>query len=620
MRSNILLPPCSGADHKLVSDRVSSPTSSRTRLDAAAADRLLSAVTPVDSDIMGLGISFDLEPSPTISTKPLNDGSLRNSKNKAQSTTACNTLVSASKISAGAAAPLQNNLDDVPTARNGPPRWPSGVPGLGNTILGPRCPRISNVSCAPITTCRNSPILPTHVPSPTIPFLAPPSRKASRAIRTSNKRRATSPPSTGLSAKMARVSVDSISAQAPANSISAQAPANTIYAQPPANTISAQPAVVKHDQKDDQSMAPKRSGPRRLGFSETEKRAKAAELWKAEQEKIARQMEKAITHEAVPSSEMGSCVGKQQSVQKHPDTILGGRAEVVAPSPEVQKISEHACDTAGDAPQLSIEQGDEDEENHKGLQNTKLLRQGARAGRRIAKLDQAGLYKQISQPLSPETQMNIEYACDTPENASQLSVEQNEHEGSQISREHTEPLREGCRAERRIAKLDQTVSYKQLSPSPAHLSTNTPSQDHTSPSAIKKSVPTTASSNDKKRVSFADPPHLNHLVHDFLALLEPYTRLHFSCPAVRPLRLIHASLSSSSPSARALVKALKDAQELLKVLAADQAATLERLEAMKEDLEKVGMEGVVTEARERIQKTEGDVEKLGEWIGECDSE
>lgn len=508
MELDIAPPPCSGAE------MVSSTSSRRTRLDAATTSRLLSAVTLANSNIMGLGISFDLEPSSTISTKSFNDRSTRNSRVRSN---ICPILKQANlitiqikeqtpeaslKMSVSAVASHQNNRTKVSIAAasaNGPPRWPSDVPGLGNTILGPRRPYISNSSCPRNITRHNSPTLSTHVTSPIISHLAPASSKSSRASRTSTKRRASSPPSTGLSAKMARVSVDSI----PVNSVPASSPA------------------VKHDQTDEQCMAPRRCGSRRLGLSEGEKRAKAAKLCK-------------------------ECSVQEGPQLLNPGMLLGSRAEVFALSPKVQVGIEYACDTIDDAPQLSVD-----------------------------------------------------------------------HEGSYKVRKHPERPIQSSRSERRIAKLDQAASYKQISQAsaPFHI-TNTRFRGHTLPSAIKKSAATSMSSNEKKRVSFADQTNLDHLVHQLLALLDPYTHLHSSCP-VRPLRLIHASLSSSSPTTAVLVTALKDAQELLKVLSEHQIAPPEKLEAMKEELERVGMGSVAFEARERVEKTEDDVKRLGEWMGEC---
>ncbi|KAG9522184.1 hypothetical protein KCV07_g3183, partial [Aureobasidium melanogenum] len=519
----------SSTTHRLASDGASSPASSRTRLDAATADKLLSAVTPADSRIMGLGITFDDTPSPTISTRSTDAGSMRNIKNKARNTEASNTLFAAVKGSTGVAASVRNKRGGVSTVETGPPRWPSGVPGLGNTILGPRCPHISTTTSPPMTSHCNSAdhnrdtTFSTYVTSSNdIPLIAPPSRKPSRAIRTSTKRKPTSPPaSTGLSAKLAKVSV---------------------------NSINTQPPIVKREDEH----VPKRFGPRRLGPSETEKRAKAAKLWQAEQEKIDRQMERTITRDGVVSDEIGCCVSKQQSVHDGPqvphlNTVLEDRAGVVNLSPEVQKMIEYACDTTKESTKLSIELGYEHEGSHKDHKTSEIVRQSGRSEGRTTKPYQPRSHKECSQD--------------------------------------------------------------------SRSTANTQRSRHILPSAIKP--PSSTSSNDKKRVSFTEPPHLDHLTSQLLDLLGPYTHLHPSCAAVHPLQLIHNSLSSSRSTAGSLFDALKDTQELLKVFSNGQTATLAKLEAMKEGLQKVGMEGVVREAQKRARDTERDVKKLEEWMGQC---
>ncbi|KAG9701403.1 hypothetical protein KCU76_g121, partial [Aureobasidium melanogenum] len=86
---------------------------------------------------------------------------------------------------------------------------------------------------------------------------------------------------------------------------------------------------------------------------------------------------------------------------------------------------------------------------------------------------------------------------------------------------------------------------------------------------------------------------------------------------MRPLRLIRASLLSSPPTVNTMEAALEDTRELLKVLAGRQTAALKKVEAMEEKLEKVGIESVLKEARDRIKRTDGDVKRLGNWMGEC---
>lgn len=304
-------------------------------------------------------------------------------------------------------------------------------------------------------------------------------------------------------------------------------------------------------------MVYKRFGTKHPGLSETEKRAKAAKLWKVEQEKINQQLEKEIASRGVKtlSDENGFYVGEECSVQEGPqllnsDTDLESCARVNPLSPEIRVGIEYVCDTIDDAPRRSIEQGDEHGGHYKPHKNPKLLRQDDEPGKKIAKLDEAASYKQPTQTIPRNT-------------------------------------------------------------------TNTLSKVHTLPSAINKSTAT--SSKDEKRVFFADQTNLSHLTSQFLALLEQYTRLHFTCSTVRPLHLIYSSLLSSPPTVKTLSIALKDTQELLKVLSNHQNATLDKLEAMSEELGRVGMGSVMEEARERVKRTEGDVKRLGEWIGECEA-
>ncbi|KAH0350520.1 hypothetical protein KCU83_g4899, partial [Aureobasidium melanogenum] len=494
-------------NHRLAADHLLSPAPSHTRLDAATTSKLLYAVTPADNKITGLGITFDNGPSPRVSTMSFNDGSMRNSKNKFHTAKTTTTPVSAHKNSLGAAVAQQNNLNGVPIARTDAPRWPSGVPGLGNSILGPRCPRISNASSSlrihhhATPEHNNNTIFSVPVTSSNNLPLAPPSRKPSRAIRTDTKRRATSPQSSDRpSAKLAKVSV---------------------------NSINTQPPNVKREDE----QAPKRFGSRRLGPSETEKRAKAAKIWQAEQEKINRQMERTITREGAVSDEIGSYVGKQHSMQN------GSQL----PHPKTNMI-DYACDTTGKSTQLFVEQGDEYEGSHKSHKTSEIVRQGGRS------------------------------------------------EGSTTKLHHPRPRKE----------------LSQDSPYPS--TTNTQRSRHALPSAIK--APSSTSSNDKKRVSFIEPPHLTSLTNEFLTLLDPYTHLHPSCPAVRPLQIVHSSLSSGLLTAATLITALNDTQELLKVLSSHQLTTLAKLEDIKEELQRVGMESVVYEARRRVKDTERDVKRL----------
>lgn len=316
-----------------------SQTSSRTCLDAATASKLLSSVTPPDGKVMGLGITFYDTPSSKPPVETCCVDSMRNckvrfylsstSKLSDLTTTqsdphdreASNTPISASKGSGGATiAPDGSPSGLLGMKKNDPPRrWPSGVPGLGNTILGPRLPVMSSYPITPAPR-QSSPKLndsatSNHITSSINEPLAPPSRKPCRAIRTNTKRRAISPPS----------------GAEPAAKVAKLPPGTSIYAQAPAR---------KQKQTEEQNMPAKRFGPRRLGTaSETEKREKAAKLCQAEKEKLVEEMKKAVDREEV---------------------------EVASLSPEAKKIIDYACEDADNSPQLFIQQHDELEKTHKG--------------------------------------------------------------------------------------------------------------------------------------------------------------------------------------------------------------------------------------------------------------
>ncbi|KAH0281411.1 hypothetical protein KCU91_g234, partial [Aureobasidium melanogenum] len=221
------------------------------------------------------------------------------------------------------------------------------------------------------------------------------------------------------------------------------------------------------------------------------------------------------------------------------------------------------------------------------------------------------------QPFSPEVQKMIEYTCNTTGKSTQLSVEQNdEHEGSHKSHKTSEIVRQGGRSEGSTTKLHQPRPRKELSQDSPYPSTaRTQRSRHIPPAVVK--TPSSTSSTNKKHVSLNESPHSTSLTNQFLDLLDPYTYLHPSCPAVRPPQLIHSSLSSAPLTATAPITALKDTQELLKVLSSHQLATLAKLEGMKEELQGVVMESVVCEARRRVKDTERDVKRLGEWMTEC---
>lgn len=525
----------SRTDHGLTTGHLLPPASSRKRLDTATAHRLLSTVIPDNSRIMGLGITFDEEPSSTFSVKSIDPGSTHSSKEKndvspelAQSTPAAtqsNASQSARKESTGTAVSAQDIYGGTPIAEVatvGPRRWDSGVPGLGNTILGPRHPRALITSSSATTPRRKSSehddraSFSTYITSPLNISLAPPLRKPNRAIRTSNKRPANSPPSGSRSTtKVAKVST-----------------AESVYAQSP---------VMSHKQEDKETL--KRFGPRRIGvIPDTEKREKAARLWKADKEELDKEMEKAI---------------------------IGGDAKTL--SDDAHPL-QHSSNTDTD----------------------------------ITRRVQAGCF-------SSEAQKIIEYAYGTNNKSLQPMFKQDEankgHNNSKLSRSNIRP--EG----RAMNPRRPTLSKASSQGSSTSVTSLTYRKDYTLPSAIKsRTCPPTISRN---HTSSAHTSRLDFLTTVFLNLLGTYIHLHSSCPTVRPLQLIHTSLSSRPPTATTLSTALKDAHELLKVLASQQVATLQKLEAMREELRKVGLESVVTETEKKVKETEGDVGKLGEWIGEC---
>lgn len=527
-------------NHDLTAGHLPPPASSRTRLDAATAHRLLSTVTPGNSSIMGLGIAFDDNLSPESSVKSIDPGSLHSRKEKlspelVQNATQSNASLSARKESIGTALSPQNTYSGTLIAEPaafGPRRWDSGVPGLGNTILGPRHPRTLSSASSTTTSYHNVPehndgtSFSAHITSLIDTSLAPPrARRLNRAIRTSNKRPANSPPSGRRStAKAAKISI-----------------VQSIYAQTPAEL---------HKQKEE--LVPQRFGPRCLGpVSEAEKREKATGLWKAEKEKLDKEVERAATLERAKLASEGTrpCIANQHSL----------------------KAIRHSFNTDTDG----------------------------------AVHVQAGCF-------SSEAQKIIEYAYGTNKKSVQPVSKQDENKGHKNSK----PVRQRVRPEGRAMSPDHRGPSKESSQGPsAPATSNTYRKDHASPSTTQSRTcdPTIS----RPHASSAHASRLNFLTISFLNLLGTYTHLHSSCPTVRPLRLIHTSLSSLPPTARSLTAALKDAQELLKVLASHQVATLEGLEDNRGELEKVGLESVMKEAEKRVKETEGYVRKLGEWIVTC---
>lgn len=132
--------------------------------------------------------------------------------------------------------------------------------------------------------------------------------------------------------------------------------------------------------------------------------------------------------------------------------------------------------------------------------------------------------------------------------------------------------------------------------------------------------------NSNKHVRFHDHSEdyqqsstLTHLVQSTGSLLLPYTTLHLSCAATRPLQIIHASLSSSTFTPTTLMSLLNDVRELLKVLSERQTRVCKQFEPAKARLQQAGMDSMLTDAVTKAQRTESDIKKLGDWMTECDA-
>lgn len=203
-------------------------------------------------------------------------------------------------------------------------------------------------------------------------------------------------------------------------------------------------------------------------------------------------------------------------------------------------------------------------------------------------------------------------ACGTNKKSSQPFLKQNQ--ANKESHKNSAPVRQKVKSEGEVTTPRQPGSRKKSLPKSPDGTIDTYRKGNIRPSAIES---TSASSAGKYHTSSSHLSHLDFLTTSLINLLDPYTRLHSSCFAVRPLQIIHTSLSSSPLIATTLFTALKDAQELLKVLASHQTTTLQKLETMRGECQQVGMESVVAEAERKVKETEGHVSKLEEWIGEC---
>jgi hypothetical protein len=140
-----------------------------------------------------------------------------------------------------------------------------------------------------------------------------------------------------------------------------------------------------------------------------------------------------------------------------------------------------------------------------------------------------------------------------------------------------------------------------------------PKDDSPTPtSPISKQVTSVSSEGRQHSSSIA------RLVRDVANIITPYTLLHSSCASTKPLQLIHASLLSSTFTPTTLMVLLTDSRELLKVLAERQIGVVEKLEPALARFQQAGMESMLQDARAKAQKTDTDVQKLGEWLAECD--
>ena len=215
--------------------------------------------------------------------------------------------------------------------------------------------------------------------------------------------------------------------------------------------------------------------------------------------------------------------------------------------------------------------------------------------------------------LSPEAKRIIEYACEDADNSSQLFIQQ-VYELEKTHKGHKKP---GASTQKASPDRGTTKDHPPTSLQCTTATNNTYSRSHLLPSALKRRGSTATSSG--KRVSFDRTSRLVDLIKEVRNFLALYTHLHSSCPTLRPLQIIHNSLSSPSLTAAMISKALKDAQELLKILAAHQATALNNLETTRKVLQKVGMESVLRNAKAKVLDTEADVRKLGQWMVECRS-
>jgi hypothetical protein len=123
---------------------------------------------------------------------------------------------------------------------------------------------------------------------------------------------------------------------------------------------------------------------------------------------------------------------------------------------------------------------------------------------------------------------------------------------------------------------------------------------------------------DDHHVGHQQSPNLAYIVQSTKNLITPYTHLHSSCASTKPLQIIRASLSTQSFTTTTLIVLLTDARELLKALAERQIGVVEKLEPAMARFQQAGMESMLQDARAKAQKTDTDVQKLGQWLAQCD--
>jgi Mg-chelatase subunit ChlD len=63
---------------------------------------------------------------------------------------------------------------------------------------------------------------------------------------------------------------------------------------------------------------------------------------------------------------------------------------------------------------------------------------------------------------------------------------------------------------------------------------------------------------------------------------------------------------------------LTDSRELLKVLAERQMGVHDKLEPAMSRFQAAGMESILIDAKHKAERTESDVQKLGQWLAQCD--